>query len=325
MNENNNVVTSQPNVTVGAVPQQPQQQVINQGGGASGTSGVTGAMIVCDKCGTSYSNNQRYCMKCGNLNYSHPSNQSMKQYLNYDVVNQNYINNGNAKLSHTSVDPYAGEKKSCIIFNLILHMILPVVLCILMIMSHSFDILSAGIYFGIFGFIFLMNTGLCLIYVKAKEPWWFNYIPLLNTITLVKIAVGNGLFVLLLLIPGINIIAMFAFYFCLGRRFGRSGILTMLLPIVMIPLIGFSNSEEAVGSLHGAQISLSDDELDSKGRTKTEAEYGKKKGATIFGVLLVVIILGVLLFPYIKEYGGSLLDFLVKKYHEFVELIGEMN
>ena len=99
----------------------------------------------------------------------------------------------------------------------------------------------------------------------------------------------------------------------------------MLFAGIMIPIIGFGNREESLDSLHGAQISLGDDEFDSKGRTKTEAEYGKKKGATLFGVLLVVGILGVLLYPYIMEYGGSVLEFLIDKYHEFVEFIGEMN
>ena len=93
MNENNNVVNSgqgvTPNTTVSTAPAQPSAT-------GGGTNGAAGAAIVCDKCGTTYSSSQRYCMKCGNLNYSHPSNQSMKQYLNYDVVNQSYVNNKNA-------------------------------------------------------------------------------------------------------------------------------------------------------------------------------------------------------------------------------------
>ena len=65
MNENNNVVNNQvpgqnvtPNTTVST-------QHTSTGGG---TSGAAGAAIVCDKCGTTYSSSQRYCMKCGNLN-----------------------------------------------------------------------------------------------------------------------------------------------------------------------------------------------------------------------------------------------------------------
>ena len=322
MNENNNVVNGQvpgQNVTTNTtVSTQPS----STGGG---TSGAAGAAIVCDKCGTTYSSSQRYCMKCGNLNYSHPSNQSMKQYLNYDVVNQSYVNNGNAKLSHTSVDPYAKEKKTCIIVNLILHMIIPVLLSVLMIMTESVNIITMALLFILFGLVFIVNASFCLIYIKAKEPWWFYYIPILNLISIAKVAFGKGVYALLFFIPIVNFFALFGCYYNIGVRFGYNGWLTLIFSGIMIPIIGFSNSEERVESLHGAQISLGDDEFDSKGRTKTEADYGKKKGATAFGVLLVVIILGVLLFPYIKEYGGSILEFLVDKYHEFVEFIGEMN
>ena len=322
MNENNNVVNPgqgvTPNTTVSTAPAQPSAT-------GGGTSGAAGAAIVCDKCGTTYSSSQRYCMKCGNLNYSHPSNQSMKQYLNYDVVNQSYVNNGNAKLSHTSVDPYAKEKKNCIIVNLVLHMILPALLIALMFMANSFSIITTALLFILFGLVFLINTSFCLIFVKAKEPWWFYYIPILNFISLAKVSFGKGVYAFLFFIPIVNFFAIFASYYQIGVRFGYNGWLTLLFSGIMIPIIGFSNSEERVESLHGAQISLGDDEFDSKGRTKTEAEYGKKKGATLFGVLLVVGILGVLLYPYIMEYGGSVLNFLIDKYHEFVEFIGEMN
>ena len=331
MNENNNVVNNQVPVQGTAVqpgvPVQPgvANQPTAQPSGAHGTSGATGAAIVCDKCGTSYSSSQRYCMKCGNLNYSHPSNQSMKQYLNYDVINQNYINNGNAKLTHTSVDPYSKEKNVSLIVNIILHSIIPILLLVLMIKSGSVSMLVLLLCILVFGFLFLTNAGMCGIFIKAKEPWWFYYIPILNCVILAKIMLGSALAVFLFLIPGINIIAILVGYYKLGSRFGYNGLLTMLFPIIMIPVIGFGNREETVGSLQGAQISLGDDEFDKKGRTRSEAEYGKKKGATIFGIVLVLGILVVLLFPYIKDYGGSLLDFLVEKYHEFIEIIKELN
>ena len=325
MNENNNVVNNQvpgQGITPGTTTVQPGTQPSVSAGG--GTSGAAGAAIVCDKCGTTYSSSQRYCMKCGNLNYSHPSNQSMKQYLNYDVVNQNYINNGNAKLSHTSVDPYGKEKKTSLIFNIILHMIVPALFIALMVFTGEFSILFL-VPLLIFGVLFLFNAGMCAIFIKAREPWWFNYVPILNMITLSRVAFGNAWGVIFFFIPGVNFIAYLVCYYKLGTRFGYNGFLTLLLPAIMIPIIGFGHSEESVNSLHGAQISLGDDELDSKGRTKSEAEYGKKKGATTFSILLILGIAVVLLYPYIIEYGGDLLEFLVDKYHEFVEIIGELN
>ncbi len=338
-NQPNGIVPGQGQSNVAGNPQvnsgQVQQVVAGQGqqtapqpSNGGGTSGVNAVQIVCDKCGTSYSSSQRYCMKCGNLNYSHPSNQSMKQYLNYDVVNQSYVNNGNAKLSHNSVDPYLAEKRGCLIGNIVIHIILIALSVGLTYYAskalYIYTLVATVITVGI---TFIYNYSGSLIFVKAREPWWFYYIPIFNTYTMFKIAFGNGGMFLLLLVPGVNIIILFVYLYKLAERFNHNKLLTILFPYVMLPIIGFSNNDEYAGSgsLKNMEISLGDDEFDKKGRTKSEADYAKKHGATIFGILLVVGILVVLLFPYIKEYGGDLLQFFVDKYNEFVEFISEMN
>ena len=37
--------------------------------------------IYCSRCGAEMKASSRYCMKCGNLNYDHPDNASMKKIL----------------------------------------------------------------------------------------------------------------------------------------------------------------------------------------------------------------------------------------------------
>ena len=37
--------------------------------------------MVCPRCGAELNSKQRYCMKCGALNYEHPDNQKLKQYI----------------------------------------------------------------------------------------------------------------------------------------------------------------------------------------------------------------------------------------------------
>ena len=37
--------------------------------------------IFCSVCGAEMLMSSRYCMKCGALNYDHPSNDSMKKYI----------------------------------------------------------------------------------------------------------------------------------------------------------------------------------------------------------------------------------------------------
>ena len=49
--------------------------------------------MICPRCGAEMSSEQRYCMKCGALNYDHPDNQQMKRYITdseLDKANQEY-------------------------------------------------------------------------------------------------------------------------------------------------------------------------------------------------------------------------------------------
>ena len=42
----------------------------------------------CPRCGAEMKPDQRYCMKCGALNYDHPDNQKMKQYITSEEIEQ---------------------------------------------------------------------------------------------------------------------------------------------------------------------------------------------------------------------------------------------
>ena len=50
--------------------------------------------IYCSRCGAKMSSNSRYCMKCGNLNYDHEANKSMKPFIKNEnplTISINYI------------------------------------------------------------------------------------------------------------------------------------------------------------------------------------------------------------------------------------------
>ena len=50
--------------------------------------------MFCPRCGAEMKPEQRYCMKCGALNYEHPDNQKMKQYITDDELEkakENYL------------------------------------------------------------------------------------------------------------------------------------------------------------------------------------------------------------------------------------------
>ena len=49
--------------------------------------------MVCPRCGAKMDANQRYCMKCGALNYDHPDNKDMKDYITdeeFEQANKDY-------------------------------------------------------------------------------------------------------------------------------------------------------------------------------------------------------------------------------------------
>lgn len=52
--------------------------------------------IFCSTCGAEMLMSSRYCMKCGTLNYDHPSNESMKKYIKKSI---NYEQNDSFKLN----------------------------------------------------------------------------------------------------------------------------------------------------------------------------------------------------------------------------------
>lgn len=278
-----------------------------------------GGQILCDKCGMYFPSNQRYCMKCGALNYSHPDNQSMKQYINYDVVNHNYVGNYKDKLSHNTIDPEIAEKRNCLWISILLH----VVLAALFVWYFSImGIMSAGII-GVIAliciFLFVLDYSMCLIYIIAGEKWWYNYIPFYSTFVFYKITMDSGFFMFLSGIPIVPLIA----YYNLGVRFERNGWLTMLFMPIMIPYIAFTSTSYG-GSLKSMHMNISTD-VDAKGRTRSERSYGVKKKIFAVVVLVSFTIFMYFAYPYIIKYGKMLIDFLIDNFNEFKKIIDKYN
>ena len=84
------------------------------------------------------------------------------------------------------------------------------------------------------------------VYEKANEPGWAAIIPIYNIIVLLRI-VGRPLWwIILLLIPFVNIIIIFIVYIDLAKSFGKDvgfGIGLALLGIVFYPILGFGDAE----------------------------------------------------------------------------------
>jgi hypothetical protein len=87
-------------------------------------------------------------------------------------------------------------------------------------------------------------AGLWKVFEKAGKPGWAAIIPIYNFIVLLEIIGKPVWWIVLLLIPCVNIIFFVWTYNLLSKSFGQSEGFTIgiiFLPFVFIPLLGFGN------------------------------------------------------------------------------------
>lgn len=267
-------------------------------------------IIFCSRCGASMKASSRYCMKCGNLNYEHPANTYMKQFVDGTQSNVSNVNNVQNTETASYVNDNSGSYKTCLIFNLVLCFILPVTLFILSLFTGDIrNVFSALASFVGGGILFLFMYSFQRIYIKADQPWWSIFIPFYGNYCFFKITMDSGWLFLSLLIPVVGQVVSLISIYNLGKRFGKSGLLTLLFPYVMIPIIGLE--KDKIGIADRAN------ELDEDGITKTEKEYKKNKVFKIIIILLVIGVLLYLLWPYLKIFGVWFIELLKESFNFF--------
>lgn len=106
--------------------------------------------------------------------------------------------------------------------------------------SYSYDVTRDGPIPLIISLVVLliMIIAVWKIFVKAGRPGILAIIPFVNTWQLVKIS-GNGIGIfILLLIPFLNIIALFIVSFGLAKNFGKSGLFAFF-GLIVFSFIGY--------------------------------------------------------------------------------------
>lgn len=91
----------------------------------------------------------------------------------------------------------------------------------------------------------LVIAGLWKVYVKAGRPGWASLIPIYNAYVLCEIAGKPGWWVVLMLIPFVNLIIGIIVMIGLAEKFGKGagfGIGLILLGFVFIPILGFGDA-----------------------------------------------------------------------------------
>lgn len=109
---------------------------------------------------------------------------------------------------------------------------------------------GAGIFGGVMMIVWLavlvlIVAGMWKMFTKAGKPGWACIIPIYNIIVLLEI-VGRPLWwIVLMLIPFVNIIVGLIVSIDLAKSFGKGtgfGIGLWLLPFVFIPVLGFGDA-----------------------------------------------------------------------------------
>ena len=100
---------------------------------------------------------------------------------------------------------------------------------------------------GIFGIVYLAVVvlsivGLWKVFAKAGQPGWAAIVPIYNLVVLLQV-VGRPIWWLILcLIPCVNIVIILLICIDLAKSFGKSagyGIGIFLVPFILIPMLGF--------------------------------------------------------------------------------------
>jgi hypothetical protein len=97
-------------------------------------------------------------------------------------------------------------------------------------------------------FAVLMIASMWKVFTKAGKPGWAAIVPIYNIIVLLEIAGKPLWWIILMIIPGVNFIALLFVSLAIAARFGKGtgfAIGLWLLPFIFYPVLAFGDSRSA--------------------------------------------------------------------------------
>ena len=94
--------------------------------------------------------------------------------------------------------------------------------------------------------IVLLIAATWRIFTKAGEPGWAALIPIYSTLVLLRVVGRPWWWILLFLIPLVNLIFLIILDIDLARAFGKRGgfaVGLIFLPFIFYPILGFGSAE----------------------------------------------------------------------------------
>ncbi len=99
--------------------------------------------------------------------------------------------------------------------------------------------------------LLFMLAAMWKVFTKAGQPGWAILIPIYNLYVLCKIAGRPGWWLILCLIPFVNLIIFIILDIDIAKNFGKGagfGIGLLLLPFIFFPILGFGSAQYQGGA-----------------------------------------------------------------------------
>lgn len=83
------------------------------------------------------------------------------------------------------------------------------------------------------------------MFTKAGQPGWAAIIPIYNLYVMLKVIGRPAWWIILMLIPCVNIVILIITYLDLAKSFGKGsgfGVGLILLPIIFLPILAFGDA-----------------------------------------------------------------------------------
>ncbi len=116
----------------------------------------------------------------------------------------------------------------------------------------------------------IVIASMWVVFTKAREPGWAAIIPIYNMVVLLRIAGKPEWWVILMLIPFVNLVIGILVAIALAEKFGQGGgfaVGLILLPFVFYPLLAFGSAE-----YQGGRGRSRDDDYDDDPRPRRRRE-----------------------------------------------------
>lgn len=98
----------------------------------------------------------------------------------------------------------------------------------------------------LFGFIVFLIAARWKVFSKAGQPGWAAIIPIYNTYVMTQIAGKPGWWVLMMIIPGVNLIFAIWLINMISKSFGKDEGFTvgmLFLGFIFWPILGFGSAQ----------------------------------------------------------------------------------